>query len=262
MKKMLSVLFASVLALGMTAVSASAAESAGDWEYVQNKGKLTIGITIYEPINYYDANGTLVGFDTEYAQAVCEKLGVEPEFVEINWDTKEIELNAKNIDCIWNGMTITEERKENMTFSEPYVKNMQVVVVRSANAAKYSDEASLAGKAAACESGSAGEDAARSLKDVTVIPVGKQTDALLEVKAGTSDFAVLDYTLAKAMIGEGTDYASLQIADGLELSVEEYGIGFRKGSDLAEKVNEATAILSGDGTMAALAEKYGVALAK
>ena len=113
-----------------TPIDAVAAElnPESDLEYVKGKGKMTIGYTVYAPMNYTNDAGEFVGFDTEFAKAVCEKLGIEPEFVEINWDTKEVELNAKNIDCIWNGMTITEERLENMSITVPYMKNKQVMV--------------------------------------------------------------------------------------------------------------------------------------
>lgn len=247
-----------------TAAEGTTTQSAeDDYEYVKSKGKLVIGITIYDPMNYYDNNGTLVGFDTEYAQAVCEKLGLEAEFVEINWDTKEIELNAKSIDCIWNGLTINDERRENMDFSDAYIKNMQVVVVKNDNADKYNTTEALKGMVVSAEAGSAGEKAIaadENLSQAVYVAVGKQTDALMEVKAGTSDAAVLDYVLAAAMVGEGTDYSELCMVEGVELSVEEYGIGFRKGSTLTEKVNQATAELIADGTLAALAEKYDLSL--
>lgn len=289
MKKILSIiLMASMMAMMMTGCgSKTAGSNAGttaapvddnnatdasdaaeglaedDFTYIKNKGNLVIGITIYEPMNYYDADNKLTGFDTEYAEAVCAKLGITPEFTEINWDTKEIELEARSIDCIWNGLTITEDRIANMGITNPYVKNMQVVVIKTSNADKYTDAASLSGKSVAYEAGSAGEEVANSeLEGINGISLAKQTDALMEVKAGTSDAAVLDYTLASSMVGEGTDYSDLMIIDGLELAVEEYGIACRKDSTLVDKINEATAELIKDGTMAALAEKYEVNLAE
>lgn len=242
-------------------VADSSAED--DFEYVKNKGKLVIGITIYEPMNYRNENNELVGFDTEYAQAVCEKLGLEPEFIEINWDTKVFELESKNIDCIWNGMTINDELKQSIDFSEPYIKNMQVVIVKKDNADKYKSTEALKGALVSAEAGSAGETAIKedaNLSQATFVSVAKQTDALMEVKAGTSDAAVLDYVLAAAMVGEGTNYSDLTMVDGVELSVEEYGIGFRKNSTLTEKVNEATEELIADGTLAKLADKYDLSL--
>lgn len=224
---------------------------------------MVIGITEYAPMNYYDDNGKLIGFDTEYAEAVCAELGVTPEFMVINWDTKEIELKAKMIDCIWNGFTITEERKEALTFSEPYVKNMQVVVIKAENADVYTDTASLSSANLVAEVASTGEGAIaedENLSKANYVSVAKQADALLEVKAGTADAAVIDYVMARAMVGEGTDYADLIMIEGLELSYEEYGIGFRLGSNVAEKVNEATAAIIENGTLPEIAAKYGLAL--
>ena len=234
-----------------------------DLSMVMANGKLVIGMTIYAPMNYYDNSGKLIGFDTEYAQAVCAKLGVEPEFVEINWDTKVVELDSRSIDCIWNGMTMTEELAQNISFSDPYIKNMQVLVVKKDNADKFTSTESLAKGVVAAEAGSAGETAIKddaNLSKATYVSVAKQTDALMEVKAGTSDAAVLDYVLAAAMVGEGTDYSDLCMVKGVELSVEEYAIGLRKGSNLAEKINEATKELIADGTIAKIAEKYDLTL--
>lgn len=109
-----------------------AAES--DLDYVKGNGVLKIGYTLFEPMNYLGEDGELTGFETEFATAVCAKLGVEPKFVEINWDAKLLELESKNIDCIWNGMTITPELQEAISISDPYIKNYQVVVIRAADA--------------------------------------------------------------------------------------------------------------------------------
>ncbi|MBQ7901143.1 MAG: transporter substrate-binding domain-containing protein [Clostridia bacterium] len=262
MKKLLSIMLVLVLALSFAACGGNEApDNAADSDlaYITDNGKLVIGYTVYDPMNYTDDNGEFVGFDTDYAKAVCEKLGVEPEFVEINWDTKETELSAKNIDCIWNGFTITEERKENIEFTNPYIINKQVVVIKAADAEKYTDTASLANANLVAEIESAGEGAIADdaeLSKANYVAVAKQTDGLLEVKSGTADAVVLDYTLASAMVGEGTDYADLMIIDGLDLCVEEYGIGFRKGSDAAAKVNEITQELIADGTMDEIAAKY------
>ena len=241
--------------------SAAASETAAsDLDYIKGKGKMVIGYTVYEPMNYTDADGNFTGFDTELATAVCEKLGVEPEFVEINWDTKETELAAKSIDCIWNGLTLTDDREENMACTKPYVKNAQVVVVKDGT--DYSSTADLVGKTVVAEAGSAGEAAIQgdeNLSKADYVSKSVQTDCLMEVAAGTADAAVLDLTLANAMIGEGTDYASLKIVD--ELNAEEYGVAFRKGSDAAAAVDAAFDELKADGTMQALAEKYELALA-
>ena len=278
MKRFLSMFVAGAMALSLAAcggaastsaaasASASAAGSAAsasadsDLDYIKGKGKMVIGYTVYEPMNYTDADGNFTGFDTELATAVCEKLGVEPEFVEINWDTKVVELDAKSIDCIWNGMTLTEDIMANTATTKAYAKNAQVVVVKDGT--DYSSTADLVGKTVVAEAGSAGEAAIEgdeNLAQADYVSKSVQTDCLMEVAAGTADAAVLDLTLANAMIGEGTDYASLKIVD--ELNAEEYGVAFRKGSDAAAAVNAAFDELKADGTMQALADQYDLALA-
>jgi polar amino acid transport system substrate-binding protein len=232
-----------------------------DLDYVKSNGKIVIGYTDYAPMNYNDENGTFTGFDTELATIVCEKLGLEPEFVEINWDTKEVELNAKSIDCIWNGLTIDEDRKATMEITKPYVKNAQVVLVKEGT--DYESTASLIGKNVAAEQGSAGEKAIQTdenLKQANFVPKTLQTECLIEVKAGTSDAAVLDLTLANTMTGEGTNYQDIVIVD--YLSEEYYGVAFRKGSDICAEVNKLFDELVADGTMGKLAEKYGLDLAE
>ena len=278
MKRLVSAFLAGAMALSLAACggaaststvassasasgSAAASETAAsDLDYIKEKGKMVIGYTVYEPMNYIDADGNFTGFDTELATAVCEKLGVEPEFVEINWDTKVVELDAKSIDCIWNGMTLTDDIMANAATTKAYAKNAQVVVVKDGT--DYSSTAELVGKTVVAEAGSAGEAAIEgdeNLAQADYVSKSVQTDCLMEVAAGTADAAVLDLTLANAMIGEGTDYASLKIVD--ELNAEEYGVAFRKGSDAAAAVDAAFDELKADGTMQALADKYDLALA-
>ena len=279
MKRLVSAFLAGAMALSLAAcggaaststvassaasgsAAASAAETAaGDLDYIKEKGKMVIGYTVYEPMNYTDADGNFTGFDTELATAVCEKLGVEPEFVEINWDTKVVELDAKSIDCIWNGMTLTDDIMANTATTKAYAKNAQVVVVKDGT--DYTSTADLVDKTVVAEAGSAGEAAIEgdeNLAQADYVSKSVQTDCLMEVAAGTADAAVLDLTLANAMIGEGTDYASLKIVD--ELNAEEYGVAFRKGSDAAAAVDAAFDELKADGTMQALADKYDLALA-
>ena len=278
MKRLVSAFLAGAMALSLAACggaaststvassasasgSAAASETAAsDLDYIKEKGKMVIGYTVYEPMNYTDADGNFTGFDTELATAVCEKLGVEPEFVEINWDTKVVELDAKSIDCIWNGMTLTDDIMANAATTKAYAKNAQVVVVKDGT--DYSSTADLVGKTVVAEAGSAGEAAIEgdeNLAQADYVSKSVQTDCLMEVAAGTADAAVLDLTLANAMIGEGTDYASLKIVD--ELNAEEYGVAFRKGSDAAAAVDAAFDELKADGTMQALDDKYDLALA-
>lgn len=222
--------------------------------------KLTIGYTIYEPMNYME-DGKLTGFDTEFAEAVCKKLGVEPEFVEINWDTKFVTLEANKIDCIWNGMTISEDVKANCIVSDAYVKNAQVVVMKEDKIEKYKDVESLKGLKFTAEAGSAGETAIKDAGlDGSYTPVAAQTDALLAVAGGQADACVIDITMAKTMTADGTSYEDLTYS--IELTSEEYGIGFRKAdTELKDKVNTAIKELNEDGTLPALAEKYELTLA-
>ena len=252
---------ASTAASASSAASGSTAAAQSDLDEIKGKGKMVIGYTVYEPMNYTDADGNFTGFDTELATAVCEKLGVEPEFVEINWDTKVVELDAKSIDGIWNGMTLTEDIMANTATTKAYAKNAQVVVVKDGT--DYTSTADLADKTVVAEAGSAGEAAIQgdeNLSKADYVSKSVQTDCLMEVAAGTADAAVLDLALANAMIGAGTDYAGLKIVD--ELNAEEYGVAFRKGSDAAAAVDAAFDELKADGTMQALADKYDLALAE
>ena len=253
MKRLVSAFLAGAMALSLaacggsastsTAASSAAASAApassaaadSDLAYIQSNGKMVIGYTVYEPMNYTDADGNFTGFDTELA--------------------------AKSIDCIWNGLTLTDDREENMACTKPYVKNAQVVVVKDGT--DYTSTADLIGKTVVAEAGSAGETTITENADLSqadFISKDVQTDCLMEVAAGTADAAVLDLTLASAMIGEGTDYANLKMVD--ELNVEEYGVAFRKGSDAAEAVDNAFDELKADGTMQTLADKYGLTLAE
>lgn len=269
MKKILAMMLSLLCIFSLAACSADqttgggdgAVSSDSDYEYIASNGKLVIGITLYEPMNYNDENGELTGFDTEFAQAVCAKLGIEPEFQVIDWDMKESELSSRNIDCIWNGLTVTEDRRENMDFSMSYLTNKQCVVINSSNAGTYTDTASLASAMLSAEGGSAGEDAIladENLSQASYTASDSQASALLALKSGNYDAVIIDYTLATASAGTG-DYADLMIVEGIQLADEEYAIGFRLGSDMTEKVNTAIQELIDDGTLASLAEKYDMA---
>ena len=229
-----------------------------------DKNELVIGYTDYKPMNYKDDNGELVGFDTEFAKAVCEKLGYTPKFQLIDWNNKYMELSSGNIDCIWNGFTYNCEdddgvkRSDKVDFSYAYMNNEQCVVVKADRLAELNSKDALAGKKVSAENGSAGEGVAKELagKD-NYIGVTSQTKTLKELISGNVDFVVIDKTMAKSMIGQG-DFESLAIADKVEIKSEQYAIGFEKGSELTAKVNEAIKELAADGTLDKLAEKYGL----
>ena len=241
-------IFALLLCLALLSVSVlSLAEAAGDKDYVIGKGKLVVGITDFEPMDYKNEAGEWIGFDADLARAFAASLGVEIEFQEIDWDNKALELDSKNIDCVWNGMTLTDEVLSAMTCSKAYMNNAQVVVLPAARIAEFGTVESLASLTFAAEAGSAGEAVLQGL-GYSVNAVQNQAAALMEVKAGTSDAAVIDSLMAAAMVGEGTSYADL--AYTLPLNDEQYGVGFRKDSDLAAALQ--------DGSLLQIAETYGV----
>ncbi|MCD7836959.1 MAG: transporter substrate-binding domain-containing protein [Lachnospiraceae bacterium] len=239
-----------------SAVAAGSTDSEdSDMAYVQDKGTLVVGITDFEPMDYQNESGEWIGFDADMARGFAESIGVEVEFVEIDWDNKIMELNGKTIDCVWNGMTLTDEVLSSMECSDAYCNNAQVVIVPADVADMYQDTDSLSGLNFAVESGSAGEAQVSALA-LSYTPVQTQADALMEVAAGTSDAAVIDSLMAAAMVGEGTGYADLTYTIGL--NSEEYGVGFRKGSDLAAALNDYFAASIADGSMMSCAEAYGV----
>ena len=260
MKKTFALLLALVLAL--TCLTACGSSSDSDLKYIQKKGTMIVGITDYAPMDYKDEYGNWTGFDAECAELVCKELGVKCEFfVLADWGKKFYELETKNIDAIWNGMTITEEVKLNTNCSDPYVINAQVLVMKADVVGDYDAVELLSSLTFAVENGSAGQDAVMGLgiPETQIVATQDQAAALMEVSAGTSDACVIDITMAKAMTGEGTSYADL--APGISLTSEEYGVGFRKDSDVTAKVNEIMDKLKADGTMQALADKYSLTLA-
>ena len=258
MKKFIALFLAVLMAVACLAACQPAAKG-GD--AAAEKKVVVVGYTIYEPMNYLDENQTLVGYDTDLAKAVFSKLGYEVIFQEIDWDSKYTDLNSGTIDCVWNGFTCNTSdsdgvaRADKVDFSYNYMENRQVIIAKADSG--IATAADLNGKQAAVESGSAGETYAEGFEGVNVKGCPKQTDALFEVNAGTADFAVLDAQLAKAYAGKG-DYANIVIIEDLSSEVEYYAIGFKKGSDLTAKVNAQLEALAADGTIATLAEKYGV----
>ncbi len=261
MKKALALILVLVLTLAMFVGCEEEKKFDSDMEYIQDKGVLVVGITDYVPMDYRDENGEWTGFDAEFCQLVAQELGLEVEFFVIaDWSKKVFELDSMNIDCIWNGMTIDEELLNTCSVSNPYVVNAQVVVMKADKLADYPDAASMTELKFAVENGSAGQKAAQEIGAKNIVAVQDQAAALMEVAAGTADACVIDITMALAMTGEGTSYADL--AMGISLTSEQYGIGFRKGSDLTAKVNEIMAKFMADGTLDALAEKYDLTLVK
>ena len=253
-----------VLAVLMAAFVFAACGKKSDFASVDEKGYFVCGITVYAPMNYFDDDGNLTGFDTEFATAVAEKLGLEAKFQVISWPNKYMELNSGAIDLIWNGFTYGNEsdgksRTEYVDFTYAYLENRQVVITKADRVAELNTAEAFAGKKAVAEGGSSGEGVAVDLSgaEANVTTFTSQAAALMELVAGNADFAVIDYQMAKAMVGTG-DYAALAINEAVQPESEVYAIGARKGSDLTAKINEAIKALSEDGTLAELAEKYGL----
>lgn len=262
-KRVMGLALATLMVVGVLAGCSKNGEqkaNASDWDYIDQKGELVIGMTHFSPMNYKDDNGELTGFETEFAKAVCERLGVKANFIEIEWASKETELNSKNIDCIWNGMTIDEDRKANMNISNPYMTNKQVLIVKKGNEGKFGTPDGIKGATVVAEKGSAGEKVAQGedfFKEAKYTAVDVQSKVLLELKAGTADVGLIDYVMATDSIGEGTDFADLTMVPGTSFADEQYGIGFRKGSTATTtKVNETIAQLMADGTLDKIADKY------
>ena len=258
MKKVLCLVLAALMIA--TCFVGCGAKDTSDLAAIQKAGKIVVGITEYAPMDFKDENGNWTGFDAEFAQLFAKELGVECEFFVIaDWSKKFYELETKNIDAVWNGMTITEEARTNSSVSDPYVVNAQVVVMKADAVGNYTTSDSLKDLTVAVENGSAGQDAATAAGVKDLVLVADQAAALMEVAAGTSQACVIDITMAYAMTGEGTNYADL--AAGISLTSEEYGVSFRKESDLTAKFNAFMDKLIADGTLQALADKYSLTLA-
>ena len=257
-KRIIAVFLAAALLLSFSACGSGET----DWAYIEKNGEIIIGITYFEPMNYLDTSGKLVGFETEFTEAVCEILGVKPKFQEINWGSKVEELNAKSIDVIWNGMTINETLKKETEISVPYMKNNQVLIAKKGNAKALSASADT--KKIVAEIGSAGETTVKEeefFKTSEYIGVDTQAKAVLEVASGTADGCVIDLIAAVGMIGEGTDYPDLVIVENRAFGDEEYGIAVRKGdTELIGKINDAIKQLKENGKLLELAKKYNLEL--
>ena len=270
MKKILALTLALTMVLALCACGGAKAPAAtqapveapaeapaadSDLAYVQGKGTLIVGITDFAPMDYKNDAGEWIGFDADMAGAFAESLGVAVEFIEIDWDNKILELNSKSIDCVWNGMTLTDEVLNSMNCSKPYCNNAQVVVVKADVADQYQTVDSLSSLAFAVEAGSAGEAAVQEL-GLDFTAVSTQADALMNVAAGTADACVIDLLMAGAMIGEGPSYDQLPYT--VSLTEEKYGVGFRTGSDLADAFNAFYADAFAAGTVKEIATVYGV----
>ncbi len=273
MKKVLCLLLAMVMCVGFVGCGNNT-DAESDWAYIEGKGVLTIGVTNYPPMNFLDDNGDWTGFDTEFAQAVAETLGVDVEFVEISWEAKETELASKNIDCLWNGMCITEDRKEMWEVSKPYMYNTQAMVMKKDRVEEIM--ADVSGLNIVAEAGSTGEEkilgkiddttdasvkvmAKDYFKDANYTGVASMATALMEVQSGVADVAVVDSVIAQGMVeGADSQFTDLVVNTDNKFGDQFFGIAFRKGSDVCAKVDEAIATLKANGKLNEIATKYGL----
>ncbi len=263
MKKIIAFVMATLMIVGCVATFASCGKKT-DFDKIEKKGKFVCGITIYEPMNYYEADGTtLTGFDTELAKLVADKLDLDVEFQVIDWGNKYAELSAGSIDCIWNGFTSNSkdsdgiERSDKVDFSYAYLDNKQCVIVKADRLAEFTSAAALAGKKAGAENGSAGESYAKDAGATIEASKSSQLGVFTDLKSGVVDFIVVDKLLADEIVGKG-DYADLAAVNAIDIEPEVYSIGCRKGSDFDEKINEALIELLNEGKIEELAAKYEV----
>ncbi len=259
MKKAIAVLFISVLALSL-AFAQGGKESSVDssLDKVKEKGVFVLGLDdSFPPMGFRDENGEIVGFDIDVAREVCSRLGVELVTQPIDWNSKEQELATGNIDCIWNGFTITEERKDNMLFSDPYVKNAQVIVVNASS--PVNTLADLAGASIGVQAGSSAESAIEDTPEFAssigeIIQFKENLTALMDLEIGGVDAVVMDLLVANDNINRsGKDFRILSET----LVDEEYGIGFRKNDHaLRDAVQAELEAMAADGSLAEIAEKW------
>ena len=257
MKKLLVLMLTLVLTLGAV-MGLTACGETSDLERVKANNKLVVGVTVYKPMDWVDEDsGEWTGFDAELAQMFAEELGVNCQLVIITWSQKVAELDSKQIDLVWNGMTASEELGQQIDFSVSYAKNAQVAVVKADSTIATKDD--IKNAEVAVEAGSAGETVATDEAIANVNPVTAQVDALNEVAAGTSDVAIIDITMAQSVIGQG-EYAGLKIVEGVSYGDEIFAVGLRKGSDLKAELDAFLKAKYADGTITELALKYKVGI--
>lgn len=223
---------------------------------VKDAGKLILGLdATFKPMGYTDENNEIVGFDIDVAEEVCKRLGVELVKQPINWDTLTTDLNVGKCDCVWNGLSINEERQEKMNLSEPYMKNAMVFVVKGDSTVEKM--ADLKGKKISVQNGSSAQTILESCEikdDITISPIATNVEALQQLELGVVDAVFLDEVVADYEIkNSGKNYKKL--AEGLE--EEEYAIAFRKDDQaLRDAVQQTLSEMKADGKLAEISTKW------
>mgnify|MGYP002517643379 CR=1 FL=1 len=255
MKKFIALVMALVMMASCFAGCTSTANDS-DLAYIQQKGKLIVGITDYAPMDYKDENGEWTGFDAEFARLFAAELGVEVEFVEIDWDNKVFEVQSGAIDCVWNGMTITEDRLLEVDFSISYANGVQAIIVPENSPITCADDlyAEGANYKVGVQLGTTGDIyATGDFGGDNVTTYSNGNEAVLALLGGSVDCVIIDNEPAKALVAAN---AGLKILDTAYAN-EDYAICVKKGNaDLLGKIDAAIMELTEDGTIAAIVAKY------
>ncbi|MCM3568625.1 amino acid ABC transporter substrate-binding protein [Neobacillus mesonae] len=252
MKRLMTFVLILAAALSvLTACSGKTSEKKGD------NDTIVIGIDDkFAPMGFRDENNDIVGFDIDYARAAVEKMGKKAKFQPIDWSTKESELSSGRIDLIWNGYTITDERKKKVLFTKPYLKNAQVVVTKAdSNITKLAD---LKGKVVGLQSLSSAADALNEnpikSKIKTITEFKDNVLALNDLKSGRLDAVVIDEVVIDYYMSK--EKGAFKVLDE-SLAPEEYGVGVKKGNeDLLNKLQKALDEMNQDGTAAEISKKW------
>ncbi len=277
MKKLIAVLLGGLAALSVAGCSGAAATQASSaanlsaadnsWEKVKSAGQLVLGLDkAFPPMGFVDIKtGELVGFDIDMAREACKRLGVTLKMQPIDWENKAAELNNGNVDCLWNGFSKTDEREKQFGLSIPYMKNNQIILVKSGSSDKGLD--SLAGKTIGVQSDSSAETALNgaanasfrdSLKEI--VKIDDYSKAVMEMQNGTIDAIAIDEVVARYYLTSNPGaYAVLQDASGsdVSLAVEDYVVGFRRNDTaLKEKIEGALRDMAKDGTAAKISQEW------
>ena len=270
MKKILALVLSLALAVSMAGCGVAGGSASGtdeSWTKVEQAKKLVLGMdNAFPPMGYIDTQtGELIGFDVDLATEVCNRLGIELQLQPIDWDNKTSELNNGNVDCLWNGFSKTEEREQEFNLSSAYMKNNQIILVKSDS--DYHSLDDLAGKIVGVQADSSAEDAlnseeAKEFKDSLqeIVQIGDYSKAVLEIQNGTIDAIAIDEVVARFYLtNDPGAYRILEKEDGTveSLAVEDYVIGFRKADEaLKEKIEGALKEMASDGTMKTISEKW------
>ena len=260
MKKQISLLLAALTAAALMAGCDNKSAAPGDSSApaAQATNKIVVGLDDnFPPMGFRDEKNELTGFDVEMAQEAAKHLGVEVEFKPIDWNAKEAELNGKRVDVLWNGLTITEKRKENIAFTKPYLENRQIIIVTAKSPIKT--KADLNGKVVGLQEGSTAFEAVE--KDPATMKTfkelkkfGDNVTALMDLSSGRLDALVVDEVVGRYYTAKKPgEYVILEENFG----TEEYGVGVRKDDkDLLTKLDKAMDDMKQDGTAAKISTKW------